>query len=104
MDPIEAFKNVQRAGWTYFIPLETWTTPPAARLVRLAGVRAGQRVLDAACGTGVVSVTAARLGAQVTGLDLTPELLARAKENAALAGVDIPFHEGDVEKLPFKDG
>jgi SAM-dependent methyltransferase len=49
----------------------------------------------------VVSVTAARLGAHVTGLDLTPELLERARENACIAGMEIDWHEGDVEKLPF---
>jgi len=49
----------------------------------------------------VVSVTAARLGAHVTGLDLTPELLERARENSSIAGVEIDWHEGDAEKLPF---
>ena len=66
-------------------------------------MKAEDGVLDVACGTGVVAVTAARLGARVTGLDLTPELLERARENAALANVRIDFHEGDVEKLPFDD-
>jgi SAM-dependent methyltransferase len=50
-----------------------------------------------------VSVTAARLGAHVTGLDLTPELLERARENSRTAGVDVEWIEGDVEKLPFGD-
>jgi SAM-dependent methyltransferase len=59
------------------------------------------RVLDVACGTGVVAITAARGGAKVTALDLTPELLAVARANARLAGVDIDWHEGDVEQLPF---
>jgi SAM-dependent methyltransferase len=68
-----------------------------------AGIGAGARVLDAGCGTGVVAVTAARLGARVTGLDLTPELLAVAHDNARIAGVDIEWHEGDVEQLPFAD-
>jgi ubiquinone/menaquinone biosynthesis C-methylase UbiE len=40
----------------------------------------------------------------VTGIDLTPELLQRARENAVIAGVDIEWHEGDVESLPFGDG
>jgi SAM-dependent methyltransferase len=48
-----------------------------------------------------VSVTAARVGAQVTGLDLTPELLERARQNSHIAGVEIDWVEGDVEKLPF---
>ena len=103
MDPFEAFKASQKQGWAHFAPFEAHTTPSAARLVKRAGVRLGQRVLDVACGTGVVSVTAARLGARVTGLDLTPELLERARENARIAAVEIDWHEGDVEHLPFSD-
>jgi SAM-dependent methyltransferase len=103
MDPFEAFKAVQKQGWAQFAPLEAITTPPAARLVKRAGIRPGQRVLDVACGTGVVSVTAARLGAHVTGMDLTPELLERARENSRIADVEIDWLEGDVEKLPFGD-
>lgn len=104
MDPFDSFKAAQKQGWAHFAPLEAVTTPCAARLVKWAGIRSGRRVLDAACGTGVVSVTAARLGARVTGLDLTPELLERARENARIARVEIDWHEGDVEKLPFGDG
>jgi len=103
MDALVQFKESQKQGWAHFIPLEMWTTAAAARLVKHAGVRAGERVLDVACGTGVVAVTAARLGAQVTGLDLTPELLQRARENAKIADVEIEWHEGDVEQLPFND-
>lgn len=102
-DPYADFKASQRASWAHFGPLAAFTTPCAARLVRFAGVRSGQRVLDVACGTGVVSVTAARLGARVTGADLTPELLVQAKESAAIAGLDIEWQEADVERLPFED-
>ncbi len=103
MDALAQFKEAQKQGWAHFAPLEAFTTPEAARLVKHAGVRAGHRVLDVACGTGVVAITAARLGARVTGLDLTPELLERARENAGIAGVDVDWHEGDVEQLPFGD-
>ena len=72
--------------------------------MRHAGVRPGDRVLDVACGTGVVAITAARRGARVCGLDLTPELLQRARENARIAEVNIEWHEGDAESLPFEDG
>jgi SAM-dependent methyltransferase len=101
MDILDAFKASQRESWAHFAPLASITTAPAARLVRHAGIQAGNRVLDVACGTGVVAVTAARLGAAVTGLDLTPELLAVARDNAGIAGVYIDFHEGDCERLPF---
>jgi len=103
MEPFESFKEMQKKNWVHFAPLALQTTPCAARLVKRAGIRSGQKVLDVCCGTGVVSVTAARLGASVTGLDLTPELLQSARENAAIANLDIAWYEGDVEKLPFAD-
>ena len=103
VDPIEQFKANQRAGWAHFGPLAAYTTPSAARLVRFAGVKASHRVLDVGCGTGVVAITAARLGAKVTGSDLTPELIAQARENAEISETQVEWHEADVEKLPFKD-
>jgi SAM-dependent methyltransferase len=102
-DAIAKFKEAQRQGWKHFAPLEALTTPPAARLVKFANVRAEQNVLDVGCGTGVVAITAARIGARVRGVDLTPELLERARENASVANVEIDFREGDAEALPFDD-
>lgn len=101
MSTIDEFKQSQKERWRHFLLTQERTAPAGALLVKHAGIRAGQRVLDVACGTGVVAVTAARLGAQVTGLDLTPELLERAKENAEIAGVTVTWMEGDVEELPF---
>ena len=103
MDTFTQFKEAQKKGWAHFAPLETFTTPPAARLLKHAGVTAGQRVLDVACGTGVVAITAARAGARISAVDLTPELLERARESARLANLEIDWHEGDVEQLPFED-
>jgi len=102
-DAIAKFKEAQRQSWKYFIPLEAMTTPAAPRLVKLANVRDGQHILDVACGTGVVAITAARTGARTSGVDFTPELLERARENARLAKVEIDFREGDAEALPFGD-
>src|SRR5256886_14073438 len=103
-DAIARFKEAQRQGWKHFAPLEGLTTPAAARLVKWANVRAGENVLDIGCGTGVVAITAARTGARVQGVDLTPELLERARENASIAKFEIDFREGDAEALPFDDG
>lgn len=102
-DPYASFKAAQREGWALFAPLEALTTLPAATLVSFAGATAGLQVLDVACGTGVVAVTAAQRGARVAGLDLAPALLARARANAELAGVAVEFREGDVEALPYGD-
>ena len=102
-DPFAQLKAAQREGWSLFAPLETHTTIPAAELVRHARIREGQAVLDLACGTGVVAVTAARLGARVSALDLSPALLEHARRHAALADVKIDFREGDVEALPYEN-
>jgi SAM-dependent methyltransferase len=103
MDPIMQFKEQQKAAWSNFSILESTTGTAAPRLVRFAGITAGAEVLDVACGTGVVALTAARYGAKVTGVDLTPELIARAKENTALMKLEAKWHEGDAEALPVPD-
>lgn len=75
----------------------------AAHLVEVAGVDETDRVLDVACGTGNVAVTAARRGATVTGLDLVPEMLDHARDNATIATVDdIAWREGTATDLPFE--
>jgi len=103
-DPFAQFKERQREAWGHFVPLEAMTCAASFPLVQFAGVKAGESVLDVACGTGVATVTAARRGASVTGIDLSPVLLDRAKFNGGLAGVEIAFREGDVEALPFAEG
>lgn len=103
-DPFAEFKSRQRAMWASFGPTAAYTTPVAAHLVRFAGILPGEAVLDVGTGTGVVALTAARAGAKVTGLDLTPELLRQAGENARIAGLaDIAWREGDAEALPYPD-
>jgi SAM-dependent methyltransferase len=74
------------------------------RLVAAAQVRPGETVLDVACGTGNATLPAARAGGRVTGLDLTPELLAVARRRADEAGIGVDLLEGDAEDLPFDDG
>jgi len=103
MDGIEQFKANQKIAWANFALLEHLTGMAAPELVRFAGIRPGLKALDVACGTGVVALTAVRAGAVVRGIDLTPELVQRAKENAALMRLEASFEEGDAEALPFAD-
>jgi SAM-dependent methyltransferase len=102
-DAITKFKEAQKQGWAHFAPLEAVTTPSAALLVKFARVRPGQRVLDVGCGTGVAAITAARLDADVYGVDLTPQLLQCARENSAIAETRVDWREGDAEQLPYED-
>jgi SAM-dependent methyltransferase len=102
-DPFAQFKSVQREGWALFAPVEILTSPPAAKLVNYARIESGQKVLDVGCGTGVVAITAARKGARVKGLDLSPVLIEKAKWNANLINAEIEFIEGDAEALPYKN-
>lgn len=103
-DPFAGLKQRQREMWASFAPTAMFTTPVAGHLVRFAGVAPGEAVLDVGTGTGVVAITAARAGARVSALDLTPELLAHARANAAIAQhEEIAWTEGDAEALPYPD-
>jgi SAM-dependent methyltransferase len=104
-DQFTEFKLKQREAWSTFTPAATFTTVVAAHLVRFAKIRCGESVLDVGTGTGVVAVTAARAGARVSALDLTPDLLVEARENGRIAGFShIAWQEGDAEQLPYADG
>jgi SAM-dependent methyltransferase len=102
-DPFAQFKAVQREAWNLFLPLEQFTMIPAGKLVAFAKIAPGETVLDVACGTGVVAVSAARAGAKVRALDLAPTLIERGRENARITGVVVDFVAGDAEALPYED-
>jgi SAM-dependent methyltransferase len=72
-----------------------------AQFIERLQLRPGARLLDVACGTGNLSFPAARAGAQVTGIDIAPNLLQTARNRARSEGVNIRFDEGDAEALPY---
>ena len=65
----------------------------------LIGPLSRGRALDAACGTGRHAAQLVRLGHQVLGIDLTPEMLERARDRVP----DAEFRTGDLRKLPAPD-
>ena len=79
---------------------------PVGRLVvDRIGIEPGLRVLDVGTGSGGnVAIPAAQLGADVVGLDITPELFVHARRRAAEAGVEVEWIDGDAQELPFADG
>ena len=94
-----------RTEWTlgsYPVLAHTFL-PLAAELVDAAGVGPDDRVLDVACGTGNVALTAHRRGATVTGLDITPAMLEAAREHAGVVDADVEWREGDATDLPVAD-
>lgn len=72
-------------------------------LQRLLGP-AGKRVLDAACGTGRHSLALARAGYDVTGADISPAMVARARDNAQQQGLAVAFVQASFEDLPAAAG
>lgn len=63
----------------------------------------GEGWLDVATGTGAVALVAARAGAEVTGVDFAPALIATARRLAEAEGLAVRFDVGDAEKLPYPD-
>ncbi len=88
---------VPRVYQEYLVPgmFEALTTRVVSRLE----ISPGTRVLDVACGTGVLSRALARAGAEVTGLDLTAPMLAIAREYSP----EIEFVEASADAIPFGD-
>jgi SAM-dependent methyltransferase len=91
--PLEAAEMYEAA----FVPafFAQW----APTLCAAAGVAAGRRVLDVACGTGIVARTAADQGATVTGVDLNEAMLTVARR----ARPELDWRLGNAQKLPFAD-
>ena len=77
------------------------------RLLDIAGVAPGDRVLDIGCGTGTQAIAGWRRtqpGGAVEGTDISEKMLAAARRKARRAGLAIPFRQADAARLPFEDG
>jgi ubiquinone/menaquinone biosynthesis C-methylase UbiE len=96
-------------------PAETWSgasyeriaetfAPIHDRVVEALTVGPGKRVLDVACGTGGVALRAARAGADVVGIDISADQLAKARRAAEEERLAVRFDEGDCRELPYATG
>ena len=106
MIAVEELKRTHRATWAagdYAAVAERINETPPRDLLERVAVRPGEDVLDVATGTGNIALPAAAAGAQVVGLDLTPELFDTARRRAASQDVTVDWVEGDAEHLPFAD-
>jgi ubiquinone/menaquinone biosynthesis C-methylase UbiE len=102
---LEALKTKLRATWMAgdFGEIAKSYAQGAEEFVQNLNLKPGMRVLDVACGTGNLSLPAARLGAVVTGVDIAPNLLEQARATAKREALVVQFDEGDAENLPYAD-
>jgi ubiquinone/menaquinone biosynthesis C-methylase UbiE len=75
----------------------------AVEFVGRLNLKPGMKVLDVATGTGNLAIPAAKTGADVTGIDIAPNLIEQAIERAKAEGVEAKFEVGDAEALPYED-
>lgn len=102
---MEEVKKAQATMWgtgEYERIAET-LAPMHKELVHHMHLQPGEHWLDLATGTGAVALQMARMGVRVTGVDLSPVLIARAGIAAAQAGLAIQFDVGDAEQLDYPD-
>ena len=103
---MDALKTKLRATWIAgdFGEIAKSYAPGAVEFISSLELAPGTRVLDVACGTGNLALPAARRGAVVTGVDIAPNLIEQARENAEREGLDVKFDEGDAENMTYEDG
>ena len=98
-------KSTLKSTWSAgdFGQIARHTVVAAQEFIDRMPLKPGMRVLDIACGTGNTAIPAARARADVTGVDIAPNLLAQARDRAAQENLTIRFDEGDAEELPYPD-
>ncbi len=106
-EPIDydAITAAQKLTWSKgdFHQIARQNVCMADALCEATDPRAGNRVLDIACGSGTVALVAARRYCEVTGLDYVPALIDRAKRRAEADDLEVEFQVGDAQNLPFPD-
>jgi SAM-dependent methyltransferase len=103
-DELKAKHRAMWASGNYPELAEDLLTELGPLLVDAGQVRAGERVLDIAAGTGNAAIPAALRGADVAACDLTPELIDAGRRLAAARGATVQWWQADAEALPFPDG
>ncbi|HJJ89797.1 MAG TPA: METTL5 family protein [Methanocorpusculum sp.] len=96
---VHGFRSPRLEAEQYMTP-----APLAARMLYHAAMNgdiSNLHVCDLGCGTGMLSIAAALLGADVIAIDFDPVALAIARENAEFFGVDITFSEACIDDIDF---
>ncbi len=72
-------------------------------LLKIIGNNKNQKILDLACGYGRLTIPLAKLGYNLEGIDISPNLLEKAKKETKKANLEIKFRLGDMRNLPYND-
>lgn len=96
------FRNIDRKFLKWIPFMQQGGYPFLTRYVDMKGLK-GKKLLDIACGTGVLTEQFVRMGADVTAIDLTPKAVELTKRRLALYGLSATVMEADAQKLPFAD-
>jgi len=102
---INHIRSKQRDIWaTGDFSIIGWNTAyPGETLIESTRVSASQRIIDVACGSGNLALSAARRNCAVYGIDYVPALIDRAKARAIAEGLSVDFSVSDCEQIPFED-
>jgi SAM-dependent methyltransferase len=103
---MDALKRKLRATWIAgdFGVIARSIEEGGREFVERLDLKPGMKVLDVACGTGNLALPAARIGADVTGVDIAPNLIEQAIANVEREGLKAKFDVGDAEDMPYQDG
>ncbi len=102
---ISAIKEKQQKTWTSgnYAMVGNLLVIMGERLCEAVDLRAGDKVLDVATGSGNTAISAARRFCEVTAIDYVPELIEQAKSRAQAERLEVSFEVGDAEHLSYAD-
>jgi SAM-dependent methyltransferase len=98
-------KRTLKATWTAgdYGAISPVLEPGAETFLARNPIAHGQRVLDVACGDGLLTLPLARAGALTVGVDIAPNLLAQGRAKASAQALPVLFDEGDAEEMRYAD-
>ena len=102
---LAAAATAQQPGRKPDVPFVPTTDEAVQAMLKLAGVKKADTVYDLGCGDGRIVIAAAKnYGAHAVGIDIDPQRIKEAKENAKKAGVEslVRFEENDLFKADFR--
>lgn len=103
---LSAVKERQQKTWTSgdYARIGNSLVLISERLCEAADLRATEKVLDVATGSGNTAISAARRFCEASGIDYVPELVEQARERAGAERLEVAFEVGDAENLTYPDG